>query len=413
MFAIPTSKRVDISRIPPEILSEIFACCLPVSQIIQKRLSSVCRLWRTVALATPALWASLDITCNTDVLRPPLPIIHIYLQRSGTHPLSIILRAAKDVHSNGPHLLTVLAALTAARQRWRNVFIVLASMTQDILDLIILGDAPLLQSIRCNVINFRPRLPIPLRTLLDCPRLESFQWRCFRSPLLLPLGDTQLTSLSLRTTLSISECVTLLRLSPRLSLASFDGLNSSNHSTAPRLIHPALCILTAKGCFPAFLDALALPGLLDLTLITAAPPATEWDISLSAFLACSKPTLRQLTLSINHTLDHEPTLVHILSLIPHLRSFSLSDGRPNSVLLTATLIRGLHPPPPPGIPLCPCLQRLYLPRISNCPDGLCSAMVRARQGAQAHANGVACLERWHIGFEGGVHDCDQADIEEL
>ncbi|KAF8893144.1 hypothetical protein BD779DRAFT_1784083 [Infundibulicybe gibba] len=86
---------------------------------------------------------------------------------------------------------------------------------------------------------------------------------------------------------------------------------------------------------------------------------------------------------------------------------------PHSSPFTAAVIRTLHPLPPPDVPLCPRLQRLELSWIEDCPDGLCTAMLRARWGAQAHANGVASLEWARIEFEGGIHDRDQMDMKKL
>ncbi|KAF8869120.1 hypothetical protein BD779DRAFT_1682560 [Infundibulicybe gibba] len=248
----PTPKRAGVGRIPPEILSEIFLHCLPVdsaSQNTQQVLSSVCRLWHTLALATPALWASLDIACGVDVLRPPLPVIRTHLRRSQTHPLSFILRTAD------PEYLLADRPSIHIRLDW---------ITQETLDLITEGDAPLLQSIRCDPCGLRG-LPIPLRMLDRCPRLESFQWgprRSFGSPLLLPLSDTKLTSLSLEM-ISAQECIALLRLSPRLSSARFHVFNFPGPSATPHLTHPTLHTLTVVG-----VHFTTLPALLDLNLTT-------------------------------------------------------------------------------------------------------------------------------------------------
>ncbi|KAF8886372.1 hypothetical protein BD779DRAFT_1673285 [Infundibulicybe gibba] len=393
MFRIPTSKRVGIGRIPLEVLGETFVHCLPVDsdpQHIQELLSSVCRLWREVAIATPALWTSLKITYDPD-LRPPLPIIRTHLQRSGTRAFSFKLIA---VHSDNPDpdLPTiVLAELAAARHRWCKVHIELSRVTEEILDLITIGDAPLLQSLRCNAGEFEEDLPIPLHTLFQgCPRIELLQWSSFGlqpGPLLQPLSNTQLTSLSLRIGLSILECITLLRLSPCLSSAEFYGLYPSDLSAVPCLTHSRLCNLTAMG------------GTSPLSL----------DIELSAFLTRSRPTLRELSLSAGEQ-DSEPALLDILALTPHLHSLSLSFPASS---LTAALIHALHPPPPPDTPLCPRLQNLRLRVVSDCPDGLCSAMLRARWGAHAQANKVACLETSRIEVMGDIHECDEEDIEAL
>ncbi|KAF8895091.1 hypothetical protein BD779DRAFT_1668440 [Infundibulicybe gibba] len=407
---ISTPKKPGISRIPPEILGEIFTHCLPsdsAPQNTQKVLSSVCRLWRTLVLTTPALWASLDITCSAVGLYPPLHVIHTHLQRSRAHPLSFILRAS---YHDSSCLLPVLAALAVARQRWENVQVKSFRMRQNILDLITQGDAPLLRSIRCDITGPPNTLSVPLRALCCCPRLESFHWKSPRSQLLLPLNETRLTSLSLRTTLSISECITILRLSPRLSRAKLHDLDSLGPSTTPHLTHPALCTLTIAGDQSStLLAALTLPALLDLDFVpgyTLAP----WDTILSAFLVRSKPILRQLSLSIPQ-MPPELALENILDHVPHLRSLMLAGcfGYPP---LTA-VIRALYPPPPPVLSLCPRLEVLELAGISDCPNGLCTAMLRARWGAGARANGVACLKSARIGFMGGVYDRDEADMKEL
>ncbi|KAF8893108.1 hypothetical protein BD779DRAFT_1508878 [Infundibulicybe gibba] len=242
-------------------------------------------------------------------------------------------------------------------------------MTQAILDFIMLGDAPLLQSLKCEVSFPEETFPIPLRMVHGCPRLESFEWRDFGSLLLLPLHNTPLTSLWLGTDLTPH----------RFFLHS-------------RLIHPTLHTLIAAGEHSiALLAALTLPALLKLDLRPGGP------------------TLRELLTMIYIP---EDTLLRILTLTPHLRVLKLCDSRPNLPLLTGALIRALHPPPPPGIPLCPRLQMLELPRVSDCPDGLCAAMLR-RDGTQAHANKVACLEWVKIWLEGGRHDRDEADMNEL
>ncbi|KAF8875294.1 hypothetical protein BD779DRAFT_1476119 [Infundibulicybe gibba] len=414
-------KRAGIGRIPLEILREIFIHCLPAlpdpaSENIQQLLSSVCKLWRTLVLDTPALWALLDIECTDTDLRPPLPAIRAHLQRSKTHPLSFIIRAGDSEHfyDSFPHLPTVLTALAAARQRWRHVYIELDYMKQDILDFLMLGEAPLLQDIHCELLEYQQILPIPLHMMHRCPRLESFHWKSFGSPLLQPLGDVQLTSLSLQTHLTVSECTTLLQLSPRLSSAKLYIIDAL-HDPPAHVTHPTLRALTATGRFSdTLLASLTLPALQDLDFTgDKMALSTEWDIIVSAFLKRSNPILHQLSLSVTHEQNHEPALLSILALTPHLRQLKLSDSRPDLLPFTSAIIHGLHPPPPPGTPLCPRLERVYIHGIWDYSDGLCGAMIRARSGVQAHANGVACLKKVHIETDSEMHDRDWADVEEL
>ncbi|KAF8893145.1 hypothetical protein BD779DRAFT_1509021 [Infundibulicybe gibba] len=349
--------RLGISCIPPEILGEIFIRSLHA----------------------------------TVLLHPPLHVICIHLQRSRAHPLTFVLRVR---YEDSPELFPVLTALAAARQRY-----------PDILDLIIQGDAPLLRSIRCDIVGLPDPPPVPLRILCCCPRLESFHWKSSGSQLLLPLGDTRLTSLSLEMDLSISEYITVLRLSPRLSSAKFYNLNSPGPSTTPHLTHPTLRSLAIAGEQSAMLlDALTLPALLDLNLATgyALAPFPTWDVQTA---------LRELSLFIPQR-PLEPIFQRILNHIPQLRVLIMAR-RFGYAPLTAMIVRALHPSPPPTPPPCPYLRELELSGLSDCPDGLCTAMLRARWGANAHVNGVACLELAHIEFMNGIHDRDRADMDEL
>ncbi|KAF8880053.1 hypothetical protein BD779DRAFT_1676107 [Infundibulicybe gibba] len=116
---------------------------------------------------------------------------------------------------------------------------------------------------------------------------------------------------------------------------------------------------------------------------------------------------------MTHIQSLEPALLRALALTPHLRRLTLLDHPSNSPLFTAAFIRALHPPPPPGAPLLPHLRRLWLSQVSDCSDGICGAMFRARRGAVAQANGVASLEWAHVEFKSGMHDRDQADMREL
>ncbi|KAF8893130.1 hypothetical protein BD779DRAFT_1508950 [Infundibulicybe gibba] len=278
-----------------------------------------------------------------------------------------------------------------------------------------MGDAPMLQSMQCIINGFESEKPVPLHMLDRCPHLGLFRWDSFGSPLLLPLRNTQLTSLLIRTFLSVSECTTLLQLSPCLFKADFFLVESADPSprAVPHVTHSTLRILTTAGRHSdTFLGTLTLPALEDLDL-TGVAALTDWDIILFAFLERSRPALRYLSLFMAFAQSHESGLLQILALTPHLRTLRLSDCGLDSSPSTATLIRALHPSPPPGTSLCPCLQDLYLSGVSGCPDGLWGAMLRARWGAQARANGVACLERGHIELESGVHDRDEADVEEL
>ncbi|KAJ7641640.1 hypothetical protein FB45DRAFT_1125592, partial [Roridomyces roridus] len=87
--------RDPVARLPLEISSDIFALCIPLSfgfslgrlaDAAPVLLLRVCNTWTDIALATPALWATIDITfpCRGTGVEA---VLGKWLQRSGTHPL--------------------------------------------------------------------------------------------------------------------------------------------------------------------------------------------------------------------------------------------------------------------------------------------------------------------------------------
>ena len=72
-----------IAFLPPEILAAIFVCARPTRRLRRKiafevTLSHVCMQWRGIALTTPALWTTIDISSTISLSWVP-----VYLQRSG------------------------------------------------------------------------------------------------------------------------------------------------------------------------------------------------------------------------------------------------------------------------------------------------------------------------------------------
>ncbi|KAJ7757804.1 hypothetical protein DFH07DRAFT_459627 [Mycena maculata] len=88
-----------MARLPLEISSEIFVQCLPPVPepgitLIPMLLLNVCNSWSHIALSTPALWASIHVQF-------PRPEgfdngLENWLQRAGSHPLSISLHGSFD-----------------------------------------------------------------------------------------------------------------------------------------------------------------------------------------------------------------------------------------------------------------------------------------------------------------------------
>ncbi|KAF6765396.1 hypothetical protein DFP72DRAFT_202705 [Ephemerocybe angulata] len=95
------------NAIPPELLGQIFKFTLSTSDTTQEKqvnvLCLVCRRWRDVALATPSLWASVDL----GSIRAPVPGLNFkriktWLARSGIVPKSLKFAGYHDSTNRCP-----------------------------------------------------------------------------------------------------------------------------------------------------------------------------------------------------------------------------------------------------------------------------------------------------------------------
>lgn len=113
-----------IRRLPSEILSEIFLHCMdpkgfgpeydfreqPCLDKMPLLLGEICSRWRSIALSTPRLWASLSLSIRPKYLNSDTKLAKTWLSRSGTCPLFISLRNGKPFQNNMQRLMQVLLA---------------------------------------------------------------------------------------------------------------------------------------------------------------------------------------------------------------------------------------------------------------------------------------------------------------
>ncbi|KAJ3507549.1 hypothetical protein NLJ89_g6239 [Agrocybe chaxingu] len=127
-------------RLPTEIMQEIFLRCLPPGppanaeriyhlpdlQGFTKKdapllLCQVCRLWRQAALSIPNLWMSLDVYVSTGQARPALPLVELWLARSGGLPLSLSLFQQNDSNANRVAAGEILDLYKSYIHRWCDI----------------------------------------------------------------------------------------------------------------------------------------------------------------------------------------------------------------------------------------------------------------------------------------------------
>ncbi|KAK7470083.1 hypothetical protein VKT23_001524 [Stygiomarasmius scandens] len=127
-----------IVRLPSEILSEIFVCCLPEDRHptcsasnAPLSLGLVCQRWREVCLSTPRLWSSVHVVIpmndgadsialtNARIKKRRLGV-ESWLERSGLLPLSFSIYG-KNLYGGGEEVEQLFQCFTRRIHRWKSV----------------------------------------------------------------------------------------------------------------------------------------------------------------------------------------------------------------------------------------------------------------------------------------------------
>ncbi|KAJ7467541.1 hypothetical protein FB451DRAFT_394297 [Mycena latifolia] len=190
-----------VLTLPNEIVSEIFVHFLPVYPLCPPinglesptLLTHICRRWREIALATPALWRAISLTGDQD-----LHILESWLNRSRSLPLSLEM---DTIFSSISEECLEKLALHAAR--WENAKLGLRVLPQ----LLTIPTAmPLLQELELRMDNGGIFPPVAYRAV---PRLRAVTLWDFSYPAdFLPWA--QLTSLTMVNTWP-ADCATVLQ----------------------------------------------------------------------------------------------------------------------------------------------------------------------------------------------------------
>ncbi|KAJ7074058.1 hypothetical protein C8F01DRAFT_1224793 [Mycena amicta] len=201
-----------VLTLPNEIVSEIFVQYLPTYPACPPllgdgsptKLSHICRIWREIAHATPALWRAIALFWSTlfrDVTELQFVTAQTWLQRSSTLPISIWMGGyIRDEIRN-----RALDHLLAYRARWEYVRLLLPDNSPSNYPMRIKGSMPILRELdlRFDNVSWLETLIGSLETLigsLQAPRLSTAFLDCaFKHVELLPklLPWRQLTKLLL------------------------------------------------------------------------------------------------------------------------------------------------------------------------------------------------------------------------
>ncbi|KAF8149047.1 hypothetical protein B0H34DRAFT_193790 [Crassisporium funariophilum] len=222
-----------ITTLPYEILSHIFVIHTFEDERVDPRypflvpdkshgplhISSISRQWRQIALTTPILWSSIFVRHYPD-----LRLVKLWLERSRSHPLTFCLKPQTSRDKTSERLRFTEAAFSlfsTQLHRWRSICLHLQDSTAKAFLALPLSNATLLDqaSVRCDLKTGK----LVFAALSACPRLRLLTWSgdCCIPPVAESTFWSQLTSIDLKCcTVSIGECVTLLRHCPNTSRLS-------------------------------------------------------------------------------------------------------------------------------------------------------------------------------------------------
>lgn len=359
----------SIETIPPEILSEIFRWALPnddhsspgcqsprTSAEMPYPVSATCARWRTVALRSSWLWSSIHVEIDKDGhIRPPVPAISLWLERSRNQPLVLGLNA--DWKDCPPSLTSainnVLELFTAHMNRWKCIHLYLPDCRlPDASHFPQRGEAPLLTHVDTNVGNTEDMV-----TSL-APILSSVQQ-------LYLLCDHILAC----------EAIECLALCTELTALELHSVQALPEGYLELVKHPSLRSLALREVREdptPFFDSLVLPSLESLKI-----ECQDAYLGFSAHLDRFVRHTRLQNLVLCHTNISSKTLLQLLEATPLLIDLRIPENSiacvDNRALTRLTTV--IDRPP-----LCPRLVSLSLGTgVIEARDGLLGQMVQSRR----------------------------------
>ncbi|KAF8170689.1 hypothetical protein K438DRAFT_1853716 [Mycena galopus ATCC 62051] len=302
-----------ILTIPPEIMQEIFLCCLPDDsdlsplvpdpKIAPLVLLSVCRKWREIALSAPRLWTSIRVTLRSQCFDNSLPLLDCWLTRARSLPLSLAVVYMNYEESPSPELL--IAALTRSSELWQDARLELPFKDLQRLNGIE-GRVPLLRKLLIGPTDayfagMQGLRITPITAFSDAPLLREVHL-VTGFPFTLELPWAQLTKLQ-ATSLSVCECLEILEASPALvecTLSLRQSFDTAHARRIPPLEHLQVLTLRTSGFHADLLHCLTLPQLRELQFHVAPSVSSEDSLAkVTAFVERSGITccLREIRFS--------------------------------------------------------------------------------------------------------------------
>ncbi|KAG7442843.1 uncharacterized protein BT62DRAFT_360073 [Guyanagaster necrorhizus] len=225
-------------KFPPEILTQIFHLVVAsppgerpdgIKQVFKGlwNIGAVCRLWRSIVLANPSLWASFTIEDSGS--RSLVSLLDTLLDRSCEVGMTIAIRGSiwREKH--------VLERAFCTSHRWKRAWIEFSYMDEVSYDQI-RGRLPLLEQLSLSAMMFAEAFSWgDFRVFEDAPRLREVvlgagippAWR-----LLLPWS--QITSLCMCHSVEVADLRAVLSIAPNLQSLSFQRIYGLDDDWEPK-----------------------------------------------------------------------------------------------------------------------------------------------------------------------------------
>ncbi|KAF7346539.1 hypothetical protein MSAN_01882000 [Mycena sanguinolenta] len=381
-------------RLPPDILREIFVACLPTernavmsAQEAPLLLCRICSAWRTIALSSPRLWASLHVPFDWVICNESrAPAVVQWLQRSGACPISLSVtlddlewadESSIDESSSGSALLRSLADFSA---RWRHVeFMQLSSLRAHELAGM---RSPALESLKLtgNVSGSK----LATLDILRVPTLRNLIVHSWSSDhlddivLTMPLVWDQLTHLTFqcnrnRRGFLFRNVLVVLERCTRLVFLEVRLRDSVEFASKPMLL-PFLETLIMEGPMQAqslsyLIELVSMPRLRNFRI----PPLEVHGSFSFGSLGTRSPLIESLEI-VDLPFFTDQSLSELLQSLPSLHKLAVSDVGSR----TTQLLNLLTPKLNAETALCPALQELVINYCGGLEKSTLDAFVQGR-----------------------------------
>ncbi|TDL24122.1 hypothetical protein BD410DRAFT_786209 [Rickenella mellea] len=332
-------KRSKAELLPYELLSEIFLHCLPANGLPRPSICDapilfvrVCTFWRSVALATPQLWAKISLSCSlpsphTRVWRHEVGIQE-WLRRSWSCPLSFEIAEHRYHRVLAP---IITSTLQPEAHRWKAVrFHTDCACADRIVDMLCSpGATPMLTDLRfIRHKEFRRKARITSTPQLSTIHLCSMDTTVFGKRKLHALRELRINPGSSQAySFMLTQCPSLEILEiicpshglflPKDTLHSFRRLHTFIVDGQHWHVH-------GSHHTQSWLNSLDTPSLTSLAVTNFSGPCLPSSTTfLSSFLARCGSRLQRLRVSGEFLLYDN--LVECLRHTPHLESLSVES----------------------------------------------------------------------------------------